>query len=85
VATNRYDLGSPVFPGRFTQDWNRSYVLGPDGRPRGVAVLLHGLTDAAYSLRHVTRRYRDLGFVAVGLRLQGHGTVPGELTKVGWG
>ena len=63
---NRYFDGSPIYPGRFAQDWNRSYVLEPDGPPVGAVVLLHGLTDSPYSLRHIARRYRDRGFVAVG-------------------
>jgi len=81
---NRYYAGSPVYPGKFAQDWNRSFVLEPDGPPVGAVVLLHGLTDAPYSLRHIARRYRDQGFVAVGIRLPGHGTVPAALTDVEW-
>ena len=50
----------------FEQDWNRSYVLEPDGPPKGAVVLLHGLTDSPYSLRHIARLYRDHGFVAIG-------------------
>lgn len=81
---NRYFEGSPVYPPRFRQDWNRSFVLEPDGPPRGAVVLLHGLTDAPYSLRHVGRFYRDHGYVAIGIRLPGHGTVPAALTDVTW-
>jgi alpha-beta hydrolase superfamily lysophospholipase len=43
-------------------------------------VLLHGLTDAPYSLRHIARLYRARGWLALGLRLPGHGTVPAGLT-----
>jgi alpha-beta hydrolase superfamily lysophospholipase len=82
--SNRYFAGSPIYPGSFKQDWNRSYVLEPDGPPVGAVVLLHGLTDAPYSLRHVARRYRDRGFVAVGIRLPAHGTVPAALTDTEW-
>ena len=32
-ASNRYFSGSPIYPGSFQQDWNRSYVLEPDGPP----------------------------------------------------
>ena len=56
---NRYYAGSPIYPGNFAQDWNRSYILEPDGPPVGAVVLLHGLTDLPYSLRHIARRYRD--------------------------
>jgi alpha-beta hydrolase superfamily lysophospholipase len=84
VPVNRYFEGSPVYPGRFKQNWNRSYVLEPDGPPSGAAVFLHGLTDAPYSQRHIARRYRDHGFVAIGIRLPGHGTVPAGLADIEW-
>ena len=76
VGSNRYFSGSPIYPGRFAQDWNRSYVLAPAGKPVGAVVLLHGLTDSPYSLRHVARRYVEAGYVALAIRLPGHGTVP---------
>lgn len=81
---DRYFAGSPVYPGHFARDWNHSYVLEPDGPPKGAVVLLHGLTDSPYSLRHIAEGYRELGYVAIGLRLPGHGTVPGALTAVKW-
>jgi len=84
VASNRYFAGSPLYPPHFDHDWNRSYVLRPRGRPVGAVVLLHGLTDAPYSLRHIAERYVAHGFVAVGIRLPGHGTVPAGLTRVDW-
>lgn len=62
IPANRYFEGSPVYPGRFAQDWNRSYTLDPEGAPVGVAVLLHGLTDSPYSLRHIAQRYRERSF-----------------------
>lgn len=84
VAFNRYFDGSPIYPARLSQDFNRSFVLEPDGRPVGAVVLLHGLTDSPYSQRHVARAYRDRGFVAVVIRMPGHGTVPAALTDIEW-
>jgi alpha-beta hydrolase superfamily lysophospholipase len=84
VPANRYFEGSPIYPAKFAQDWNRSYVLEPDGKPAGAAVFLHGLTDTPYSLRHIAKRYRDRGFVTVAPRLPAHGTVPAALTRVEW-
>jgi alpha-beta hydrolase superfamily lysophospholipase len=84
IESNRYHADSPIYPGRFTQDWNRSYVLAPAGPPVGAVVLLHGLTDSPYSLRHIARRYVQDGFVAVAVRLPGHGSVPGGLAEVEW-
>jgi hypothetical protein len=66
---NRFYAGSPIYPGNFAHDWNRSYILEPDGAPIGAVVLLHGLTDSPYSLRHIARRYRELGFVSVAIRM----------------
>src|SRR5262252_2147792 len=40
-AANRYFSGSPVYPGHFAQDWNRSYIMAPAGTPLGAVVLLH--------------------------------------------
>ena len=73
-----------MHPAGFAQDWNRSYVLEPDGAPVGAVVFLHGLTDSPYSLRHIARRYRAHGYVAVAIRLPAHGTVPGALAEVEW-
>ncbi len=84
VLVNRYFEGSPVYPGRFAQDFNRSFVLEPDGKPVGAVVLLHGLTDSPYSQRHIAQFYRDHGFLAIVPRLPAHGTVPAALTDVEW-
>jgi alpha-beta hydrolase superfamily lysophospholipase len=81
---NRYDAASPIHPAKFAQDFNRSFVLEPDGPARGAVVLLHGLTDAPYSMRHIARRYRDHGFVAIVPRLPAHGTVPAALAAAEW-
>ena len=84
IPIDRYVTGSPVDPQTFGTDWNRSYVMEPNGTPVGAAVFLHGLTDGPYSLRHLAALYRERGFVAVGIRLPGHGTVPAALTTVEW-
>ncbi len=84
IPINRYFDGSPVYPGHFSEDWNRSYILEPAGSPVGAAVFLHGLTDSPYSLRHIARRYREHGYVSIAMRLPAHGTVPGALTEVEW-
>ncbi len=83
-AANRFFADSPVYPPGFAQDWNHTFVLTPRSEPRGAVVLLHGLTDSPYSLRHVAMHYLERGFVAVAMRLPGHGTVPAGLTAVRW-
>lgn len=77
---NRYFAGSPVYPGHFAQNYNRTFLLPPRGEPVGAAVFLHGLTDSPYSLRHLASNYAERGFHALAIRLPGHGTVPGGLT-----
>jgi alpha-beta hydrolase superfamily lysophospholipase len=51
--------------GSVSPDANRSFVLMPAGKPRGAVVLLHGLTDSPYSVRHLAVNYQQHGFVAV--------------------
>lgn len=84
IAVNRWFDGSPVNPANFPRNWNRSFVLEPEGSPSGVAVFLHGLTDAPYSLRHLAEAYRAQGHLAIAIRLPGHGMVPGGLTEAVW-
>jgi alpha-beta hydrolase superfamily lysophospholipase len=84
VPLNRYFADSPVYPGHFARDFNRSYVLEPNVPPVGAVVLLHGLTDSPYSQRHIAQFYRDHNFVAIVIRLPGHGTVPAGLVSVEW-
>ncbi|MFN8829514.1 MAG: alpha/beta hydrolase [Labrys sp. (in: a-proteobacteria)] len=81
---NRYYAGSPIHNAGQTKDWNRSAILMPEGAPVGAAVFIHGLTDAPYSHRHLAEHYRTRGFVAVLLRVPGHGTVPAGLTDATW-
>lgn len=82
TAINRFYAQSLVYPDKFQPDWNRSFILLPEGNPRGAAVLLHGLTDSPYSVRYLAQRYQQQGFIAVVPRLPGHGTAPGALTGV---
>ncbi|MDH1008405.1 alpha/beta hydrolase [Pseudomonas nicosulfuronedens] len=84
VAYNRYFDQSQVYPGHFSTDWNRSYEMRPASDVRGAAVLLHGLTDSPYSLRHLGEHLRQQGFVVIAIRMPGHGTVPAGLTDADW-
>ncbi len=81
---NRYYRHSLVWPGQFARDGNRSFILLPQGKPRGAVVLLHGLTDSPYSVLHIAADYQQRGFVAVAPRMPGHGTAPGALSDVDW-
>ena len=59
----------------YAAPYNRSFELVPDER-RGSALLIHGLTDAPYSMLALARRLHARGLHVVVLRLPGHGTVP---------
>lgn len=78
---NRYTAGSLSSPERFHRDWNRSFVLETRDPPRGVVVLVHGLTDSPYSMLRLATLYNAAGYVALVPRMPGHGTVPGALVR----
>ena len=59
----------------YTAPYNRTFELVPAER-RGSALLIHGLTDAPYSMLALARRLHARGLHVVVLRLPGHGTVP---------
>lgn len=50
--------------------------------PRGVAILVHGLSDSAFAMRDLARTFSKQCFEARALLLPGHGTRPGDLMVV---
>lgn len=80
---SRYRSGGPQDPRWPQRDWNRTFELVPDDIKAG-ALLLHGLTDSPYSMRQVAELLYARGFYVLALRLPGHGTIPGALTRVKW-
>ncbi len=80
---NRYKRGSLADPARWPRNWNRSYIM-ETGEPRARVLLLHGLSDAPYSLRAMAQRLHAAGATVLGLRIPGHGTVPSALVEVRW-
>ncbi len=80
---NRYSADSAADPRARPRDWNRTFQLEADA-PLGGVLLLHGLTDAPYSLRALGEAYRRRGYHVLGLRLPGHGTAPSGLMTVRW-
>ncbi len=83
-VVNRFWAEGPLCPANFPRDWNRTFEMVPAGEVRGGVLLVHGLTDAPYSMRRLAEIYRDLGYYALALRVPGHGTVPGALTEATW-
>ena len=80
---DRYDPSSPSNPANHPRDWNRTYEYEQQ-EPRGGALLIHGLSDSPYSTRASADVFRNSGFHVVGLRVPGHGTIPGALTVTRW-
>jgi alpha-beta hydrolase superfamily lysophospholipase len=76
---NRFNPGSRSDPDVWEFNWNRTFVLEPEGAARGGALLLHGLTDSPYSLRSIGLALVARGYRVVGLRLPGHGIAPSGL------
>ncbi len=80
---NRYYRGSLADPNRWSTNWNRSFELTAS-KPAAGVLLLHGMSDSPYSLRHIGRRLHAGGAYVVALRLPGHGTAPSELVRIKW-
>ena len=79
----RYAPGSLAAQIALGTPGNRSRELG-HAEPKGAAVMIHGLSDAPYSLAAVGQQLHERGFHVVWLRLPGHGTIPGALRHVDW-
>ena len=69
---DRYSADSLTFPGNYSGNWNRSYEVSVPS-PRGVAVLLHGLTDSPYSMLATAQALAGAGYNVVVPRMPGHG------------
>lgn len=80
---NRYHRGSLSDPARWERNWNRTFEL-EFNRPAAGVLLLHGMSDAPYSLRALGDRLNQNGAWVVGLRLPGHGTIPSGLVHLKW-
>ena len=80
---NRYNRGSLSDPEHWSPNWNHSFVL-PARSPAAGVLLLHGMSDSPYSVRHLGESLHHAGASVLGLRLPGHGTAPSGLLDVSW-
>src|SRR5210317_740632 len=80
---DRYSENSLTYPGNFTTNWNYSYELTA-APAKGVAVLLHGLSDSPYSMRSIAQTLVDAGYNVVVPRMPGHGFAVGGLLGARW-
>jgi len=81
-VVNRYVRASRSSPSRLDRDYNRTFEVEPDNL-RGGALLIHGLTDAPYSMKAIAEQLRADGYYSLALRMPGHGTVPAGLVTSG--
>jgi alpha-beta hydrolase superfamily lysophospholipase len=83
-AFSRYHADSVCNPETIVdRNWNRSHILTADN-PVGGVLLVHGLSDAPYSLRALGERLHTEGHTVIWLRVPGHGTSPSALANVAW-
>jgi len=80
---DRYAEDSLTFHGNYDANWNRSYELAATS-PKGVAVLLHGLSDSPYSMLATAQTLVGAGYNVVVPRMPGHGFAVGGLLGVRW-
>ncbi len=80
---DRYFADSLSYPGNFDGNWNHSYELTVP-EPRGVAVLLHGLTDSPYSMLATAQTLAGAGYNVVAARMPGHGFAVSGLVQARW-
>lgn len=80
---DRFAAGSLTFPGNYSGNWNRSFEISVPS-PRGVAVLLHGLTDSPYSMLATAQTLAGAGYNVVAPRIPGHGFAVAGLLQARW-
>lgn len=80
---DRYSTDSLTFPGNYSSNWNRSFEASVPA-PRGVAVLLHGLTDSPYSMLATAQTLAGAGYDVIAPRMPGHGFAVGGLLQARW-
>ena len=78
---SRFNPKSPVNRLVDGAPYNRTFRLIP-AKPRGHALLMHGLTDSPYSMKAMAESLYAKGMAVTVLRLPGHGTLPSMLTEM---
>ena len=80
---DRHDSRSLTNPDNLGANWNRSYETIA-ASPRGVAVLVHGLSDSPYSMLTTAKTFLEAGYSVVVPRMPGHGFAVGGLRSARW-
>ncbi|MDD2694673.1 MAG: lysophospholipase [Anaerolineales bacterium] len=71
MKRSQFELASPGHSPLFAQIWQ------PDGDPRGVVCLVHGLGEHSGRYQHVAEFLTQGGFTLLAIDLRGHGKTPG--------
>jgi len=82
-SINRFEKGSTMDPTSMNKNWNRTFEL-TQADPKAGVLLLHGMSDSPYSLRHLGQAFHEAGASVIGLRVPGHGTAPSGLVETTW-
>lgn len=81
----KYAIGNLSNPQVDSTNLNRSSIFHPvTGKSKGVALVVHGLSDSPYHMLHIIETLVDKKYTVINLRLPGHGTAPGGLLNVKW-
>lgn len=80
---DRHSSNSLTSPANYDANWNHSFEISASA-PRGVAVLLHGLSDSPYSLLPTAQALVGAGYNIVAPRMPGHGFAAGGLLQARW-
>ena len=83
IGANRFNVDSAFNSQNHDKDWNRTTELIPP-QPRGVVLMLHGLTDSPYSMRSTAELFFEQGYHVLVPRLPGHGTAPAGILQAHW-
>ncbi|MFA6015505.1 MAG: alpha/beta fold hydrolase [Gallionellaceae bacterium] len=92
IVNNQVDIDTPQPELGQIIEGNSPFELTPENtfqsgknKPyrRGV-LLIHGLSDSPYFMRHLGNLFRENGFRVMAILLPGHGTQPGDLLQVRW-
>lgn len=59
-----------------------AFPPGADGRHKKGIILVHGLSDSPHLMKSLAEHFQGRGFLVRAILLPGHGTRPGDLTKV---
>lgn len=81
----KYRPGNISNPQVDSTNLNRSSIYHPPKKvSKGVALVVHGLSDSPYHMLHIIETLVDKNYTVINLRLPGHGTAPGGLLSVKW-